>query len=69
MLKPIQDALIGLVYDDDARITDAAVRKTRMTNPIVAVGQSMVLLGAFSAGQPFVHVLIGQAPDHSLPLG
>lgn len=28
MLKPIQDALIGLVYEDDRQITDIQVRKT-----------------------------------------
>jgi crossover junction endodeoxyribonuclease RusA len=69
MLKPILDALIDLVYDDDTRITDAAVRKTPASGPIVALGQSIVLLEAFAAGQEFVHIRIDRAPDHSTPLG
>lgn len=68
MLKPIQDALIGLVYDDDVQITDAAMRKTPATRPINVFGQSLPLLQAFAVGQEFVHVLIDHAPDHSIPL-
>src|SRR5215475_12514528 len=28
LVKPIQDALIGLIYDDDRQITDTQLRKT-----------------------------------------
>jgi hypothetical protein len=58
-----------VIYDDDSRITDALVRKTPASGPIVALGQSMVLLEAFAAGREFVHVRIDCAPDHSIPLG
>ena len=68
LLTPIQDALIDLVYEDDHWITDAMVRKTPASGPIVALGASMVLLEAFAAGREFVHVRIDSAPDHRLRL-
>src|SRR5436853_6713186 len=54
MLKPIQDALIGLIYTDDKLITDAQTRKSPIDEPIRARGASRVLLEAFAIGQPFV---------------
>jgi crossover junction endodeoxyribonuclease RusA len=69
MLKPIQDALIGLLFTDDKLITDVQVRKSPIDEPIRARGVSLVLLEAFAAGQPFVHVIIDVAPSHADPLG
>lgn len=68
MLKPIQDALIGLIFADDAQITDAQVRKSPIEEPIRARHASRVLLEAFAVGQPFVHVIIDVAPSHANPL-
>lgn len=68
MLKPIQDALNGLVYPDDRSIVDAAVRKARIDDPIRARHQSLALLRAFHVGVPFVHVIIDTAPSHADPL-
>lgn len=33
MIKPVQDALIGLVYEDDRLITDTEVRKSDIDRP------------------------------------
>lgn len=68
MLKPIQDALIGLIYTDDKLITDAETRKSAIDEPIRARGASRVLLEAFAVGQEFIHVIIDVAPSHANPL-
>ncbi len=68
MLKPIQDALIGLVYDGDTRITDSAARKTPIDAPISPRRASRVLLEAFAVGDEFLHVIIDRAPSHEVPL-
>ena len=46
MVKPIQDALIGLVYEDDRLITDTVVRKTSIDAPIRVRGYPIILLEA-----------------------
>lgn len=65
LVKPIQDALQGLVYADDVAITDTAVRKTRIDGAFQIRYESLVLLAAFSKGDEFVHVVIREAPDHN----
>lgn len=64
LLKPIQDALIGLVYEDDRLIVDSMTRKTGIDWAFKVRHMSRVLLEAFHAGEPFVHVIIDRAPDH-----
>jgi hypothetical protein len=68
MVKPIQDALIGLVYVDDRQITDTTVRKTSINGKFETRWQSLVLLTAFSRGDVFVYVVIDHAPPHDRPL-
>jgi Holliday junction resolvase RusA-like endonuclease len=65
MVKPIQDALNGLVYVDDRQVTDTVVRKTAITGAFKVRGASMVLLQAFSVGKEFLHVTIDPAPSHT----
>jgi Holliday junction resolvase RusA-like endonuclease len=64
MLKPIQDALIGLVYDDDRLVTDTVVRKTSIDGSFRVRGCSMLLLRALAQGDQFIHVLVDEAPNH-----
>jgi len=68
MLKPIQDALIGLVYDDDRLITDTVVRKTSIDGLFRVRGYSLVLLDALSRGNEFLHIVVSNAPSHEDPL-
>ena len=68
MLKPIQDALIGLVYTDDRLITDTIVRKTNISGEFRVRGYSLVLLKALSEGNQFLHVVVDEAPSHENPL-
>lgn len=68
MLKPIQDALNGLVYRDDRQIVDVEIRKAMLDDPIRARHRSLVLLRGFHVGAAFVHVIIDVAPSHAEPL-
>ena len=65
MLKPIQDALNGLVYVDDRQITDTQVRKTNLDGSFRVRGMSPILAAAFTRGSEFLHVRIEEAPDHT----
>lgn len=64
MLKPIQDALIGLIYEDDRQITDIAVRKTDINGSFYVRGISPILAEGFSHGLEFLYVRIEVAPSH-----
>jgi len=64
LLKPIQDALIGLIYADARQITDTIVRKTPLDHPIHPRGISMVLAEGFSSDCNFLYIRIEEAPDH-----
>jgi crossover junction endodeoxyribonuclease RusA len=68
LVKPIQDALIGLIYRDDRCITDTIIRKTSIDGAFQVRGQSLVLLEAFHRRVEFVHIVVEQAPSHESPL-
>ena len=64
MLKPIQDALIGLVYVDDRQITDTQIRKTDINGSFRVRGMSAVLAEGFCRGNEFLYIRVELAPDH-----
>jgi Holliday junction resolvase RusA-like endonuclease len=64
MIKPIQDALAGLVYKNDRQITDAQTRKTNIDGRFRLRHLSAVYARAFGGGQPFVYIRIEEAPSH-----
>lgn len=64
IIKPVQDALIGVVYDDDGDITDTEARKRDLTGSFRVKGMSKVLADGFCSGEEFIHVRIENAPDH-----
>lgn len=66
MVKPIQDALNGLVYVDDKQITDTYVRKTSLYGTFLP--SSAILLEGLSKRVEFLYVRVEEAPDHSEPL-
>jgi crossover junction endodeoxyribonuclease RusA len=65
LVKPIQDALIGLVYEDDRQITDIYVRKTDLNGSFKVRGMSLVLAEGFSRNNEFLYVRVELAPDHA----
>lgn len=66
IIKPIQDALIGIVYVDDAQVVQAISSKTRIDGSFTIRGASAELLLAFSDRDAFVHVQVTPPPDMSV---
>jgi hypothetical protein len=64
LVKPIQDALNGLVYADDRQITDTYVRKTDLNGSFRVRGMSPVLAEGFCRGTEFLYLRVELAPDH-----
>lgn len=64
LVKPMQDALNGLIYLDDCQITDTVVRKTSLDGEFRVRGMSPILAEAFVAGVEFLYVVVGVAPTH-----
>jgi crossover junction endodeoxyribonuclease RusA len=58
IIKPIQDALIGIVYVDDKQISDTRSRKKDINGSYKIRNASANLLQAFSTGNDFIHVII-----------
>ena len=65
IIKPIQDALIGVVYVDDRQVVHTQSGKTRIDGSFTIRGASAVLLDAFSRSDAFVHVKVTVPPDMS----
>lgn len=63
MIKPIQDALAGLVYVNDSQVIDTRAAKRRLDAPFRVKGISPVLATGFSSGHEFLHIRIEDAPD------
>jgi crossover junction endodeoxyribonuclease RusA len=62
IIKPIQDALIGLIYASDDQITDVLSRK-RNLNGNFRMPLSSVLAEGFLRGNDFLYVRIEEAPN------
>lgn len=65
IIKPIQDALIGVVYVDDSQVVQAQCSRTRIDGSFTIRGASSVLLNAFSRRDAFVYIRVTQPPDLS----
>ena len=63
MVKPIRDAMNGLVYRDDRQISYSETIQVGIDAPIKIRGASAILLAAYSRGDEFLYVRIDDAPD------
>jgi Holliday junction resolvase RusA-like endonuclease len=63
LLKPIQDALQGVVYANDRQVIQAEVRHLDIDDPVRVRYMPSALALAFSDGRPFVHVEVWPNPD------
>src|SRR5207245_683675 len=63
-IKPVQDALIGVVYADDSQVWDIGLRKTNLAGSFRVKGMSAVLAEGFCSGKEFLYVRVETAPDH-----
>lgn len=63
VIKPIQDALKGVVYVDDAQVVKAESAEVHIDGSFRIRGASETLLRAFSERDPFVHICVNWPPD------
>lgn len=63
IVKPIRDALNGLIYVDDYQITDFVSRRRNLNGSFRIRGISPTLAQGFSQGEEFIHIRIEAAPD------
>lgn len=66
IIKPIQDAIIGLAYIDDAQITDVLVRKRNLSGNFKVENMTSTLAEGFSRGNEFLHVVVIDASDQEV---
>ena len=59
--KPILDALKGLVYSDDAQVTDLLCRKRDLNEPLRVPFASSMLTEAYLQSELSVHVSVEEA--------
>jgi crossover junction endodeoxyribonuclease RusA len=62
IIKPIQDALVGLAFLDDALVSDVIMRRRQLRGTFDLTRASPVLVEGFAYGDEFVYVRIDDAP-------
>src|SRR5262249_23065931 len=62
ILKPILDALVGVVLEDDSVITDVEIRRRWRGTTFTLNAVSPVLAAGLALGREFVHVALNDAP-------
>lgn len=62
ILKPIQDALVGVVLEDDSIVTDVEIRRRWRKTTFTVNAVSPVLAAGLELGSEFVHVALSDAP-------
>ena len=63
LVKPIQGALTGLIYEDDRLIVVTTVRKRSLDGSFRVRRMSRVLADAFVDGREFLYVRVDDDPD------
>lgn len=63
IVKPVRDALNGVIYVDDYQITDFVSRRRNLNGSFRIRGLSVALAEGFCSGQEFLHIRIDMAPD------
>ena len=66
ILKPILDAINGLIYEDDKQITDLHSHKRVLSADLEARSPSSVLSRALARPTPIVHIIVDHAPDQGV---
>lgn len=66
IVKPIQDAIIGLAYVDDEQITDLLVRKRDLSGTFKIENVTPTLAEGFARGNEFLHIVVTDAPDQEM---
>jgi len=63
LIKPIQDALQGVLYVDDRVVKDVTGNWRNIDRPFRMLYMSQPLADAFGDGRPFVHIRLWVAPE------
>jgi Holliday junction resolvase RusA-like endonuclease len=63
IIKPIQDALVGLVFDDDFLVSDVDSHRRFLTEPIDLTSLPPLLQAGAAKGGECVYVRIGDAQE------
>ncbi|MEJ7706169.1 MAG: RusA family crossover junction endodeoxyribonuclease [Nocardioidaceae bacterium] len=63
MIKPIQDALNGIVYVDDKQVARVVSGRSDLNGGFHVRGLSEALASGFVSDGPFVHIKVAPAPD------
>ena len=58
VIKPIQDSLNGVIYDDDNRVVESRSRRKDINGSYKIKNASGIILQGFAKGNDFVHVKI-----------
>ena len=59
--KPILDALKGLIFKDDAQVTDLTCRKRNLNDALTVRSDSRILIEALAYERPFVYLRIEES--------
>ena len=62
ILKPIQDALVGVLLEDDSIITDVEIRRRWRRTTFTINSVSSTLAAGLALGREFVYVALSDAP-------
>jgi Holliday junction resolvase RusA-like endonuclease len=68
ILKPIQDALVGVLLTDDAVVTDVEIRRRWRGTTFTLNAVSPVLAAGLALGKEFVYVMLSDAPPQDILL-
>ncbi|MEH2308372.1 RusA family crossover junction endodeoxyribonuclease [Nostoc sp.] len=61
IIKPIQDALVGLVFEDDSLVSDVESHRRFMSDPIEIKSLPSLLQGAVITGKECVYVKVSES--------
>jgi len=62
IIKPVQDALVGLAFEDDRQVSDLVVRTRPLGTMFRVESFSAVLAAAIDSGNELIYVRIEAAP-------
>jgi crossover junction endodeoxyribonuclease RusA len=63
IIKPIQDAMVGVVYEDDIQISDVDSHRRYLTDTIFITGLPRILADAVRIGDEAVYVKVQSADE------
>lgn len=64
IIKPILDALTGIVYMDDKQVAQVTARRTLLGDFRVVASQKAEVVGGLATGNDFVWIAVREGPSH-----